>query len=529
MSILPRAVKLADAFQPSQRFPRLATLFLLVALLGSCSSAPTRAPGVVIVGLDSGPVTLDPRFATDATASQVGDLLFVSLTTIDAQARRQPWLAGSWESPDPRTYVFHLRCGFQFGDGAPLTAADVKATFDSVLDPKTASPKRPALGPLSAVKVVDAQTVRFELAEPFAPFLQATGLGILPERQVVASPTTPIAAPGGAGPFRLLELRPDDEIVLARNPHYPDGEAKLEGVVFRVVPDATTRALELARGTLDIVQNGIEPQMLPWLRRQPHLQLLQGPSTACQYIGINLRHPPLNDLRLRRALAYAVDRQAIIDGLLQGLAKPASGLLPPDHWAYSGSLQHYDYNPDMAARLLDEAGYRDPDGPGPLPRLRLSFKTSTVELRRRIAEALQAQLQHVGIALEVRSFEWATFYADVRHGSFDLFSLAWVGIEDPDIYYLTAHSSQQPPQGSNRGGLRDGVIDLLTSRARHTRSLAGRQRIYRKTQQRLAEILPIIPLWWPTNFAAVHRRLHGYVLLPNGSFASLRSAWIEPS
>jgi len=505
-----------------------ATLALLcVALLLSCTGGAVP-PGRLTVGLETGPLTLDPRFATDATAAQIGDLLFDGLTRLDDRSQRQPHLAASWETPDPRTYVFHLRDGFRFPDGQPLTAADVKATFDSVLDTATHSPKRQALEPVERVEVIDPFTVRFHLREAFAPFLDASGLGILSAPQVARSPTRPLAHPDGSGAFHLVEFRLDEHVLVSPNPTYPLGAPHLAGIDFKVVPDAVTRLLELRRGTLDLVQNGIDPDALEWLRQQPRIRIVTSPSTTYQYLGMNLRDPQLRDVRVRHAIAAAIDRHAIIATVLKGLAVPATGLLSPTHWAYAPRVPSDAYNPERARRLLDRAGFPDPDGDGPAPRFRLSYKTTTVELRRRVAEVLQEQLARVGIALDIRSYEWATFYDDIKRGNFQLYSLAWVGVEDPDLYYLAYHSSQTPPQGNNRGYFRDPVVDELTEAARHGIDAGERRRLYEEVQRRLAQLLPVIPLWWTTTVAAMTDRLHGFELRPNASYASLQDAWVDP-
>jgi peptide/nickel transport system substrate-binding protein len=492
-----------------------------------CTSSPGTPPGYVVVGLESGPITLDPRFATDATAAQIDDLLFDGLTRLDHQSRRLPHLAASWETPDDRTYVFHLQEGFRFADGQPLTAADVQATYDSIRDARSQSPKRQALAPIEAVDVLDPFTVRFRLREPFAPFLEETGLGILSARQIATAPARPLAEPSGSGPFHLTEFSLDERVIALRNDRYPLGRPPLAGVIFKVVPDAVSRLLELKRGTLDLVQNGIEPDTLDWVRAQPGLVVVTSPGTTFQYIGINLRDPRLADVRVRRAIAHAIDRHAIVDTILKGLATVATGLLPPTHWAYTSHVPTYAYNPKRAEQLLDHAGYPDPGGRAGGVRFHLSYKTTTVELRRRIAEVLQEQLAQVGIALDIRSYEWATFYQDIRTGNFQLYSLAWVGIEDPDIYYQTCHSSQTPPLGNNRGYFAEQSVDQLTERARHASDVDERRRLYAEVQRRVAQLLPAIPLWWTTNVAAMNRRLQGYEIQPNASYISLRTAWIE--
>ncbi len=502
-------------------------LLTITFLSVACSSTQPLPQGYVVVGIESGPTTLDPRFATDATANQIDDLLFDGLTRSDDQNRRLPQLAVDWDSPDPLTYIFHLQDGFRFADGERVTAADVKATYDSMLDLRTRSPKRLALGPIQQVEALDALSVRFRLREPFAPFLEATGLGVLSARQVSASPTKPLPHPSGSGPFHVIEFAIDDKMVVARSPGYPFGTPRLSGIVFKVVPDAVTRLLELKRGSLDLVQNAIDPDALTWLRHQPNLELQTRRGTTVQYLGINFRDPILTHVRVRRAIAHAIDRDAIVDTVLKGLATPATGLLAPTHWAYTADVPTYAYNPKLAKRLLDRAGHPDPDGDGPGARFRLSYKTTTVELRRRIAEVLQEQLAQVGIALDVRSYEWATFYEDIKRGNFQLYSLAWVGIVDPDIYYLTCHSSQTPPQGSNRGYFHEETVDVLTQRARRSSEFEERRRLYAEVQRRCAQLLPVIPLWWVTNVAAINRRLHGFEVLPNASYVSLRDAWVE--
>ena len=483
--------------------------------------------GYVAVGVENGPITLDPRFATDATASQIGDVLFDGLTRLDDQSRRFPQLATRWEIADARTYVFHLQDGFQFSNGEPVTAEDVKATYDAIRDPRTHSPKQQELEAIEAVEVLDRLTVRFRLRYPFAPFLNATGLGILPASQIATSPGKALAHPIGSGPFRLQEFVLDERLVLARNSTYPLGPPRLAGVLFVVVPDPVSRLLELKRGTLDLVQNAIDPDSLDWLRKQPNIEVVTRPGTTFQYLGMNLRAPPLSDVRVRRAIAHAIDRDAIVDTILKRLATPATGLLPPTHWAYSPDVATYAYNPKRAKELLDEAGYTDPDGDGPAPRFHLSYKTTVIELRRRIAEVLQGQLAQIGVALDVRSYEWATFYNDIKRGNSQLYSLSWVGIEDPDIYYQTCHSSQIPPQGSNRGYFHEDTIDTLTEAARHTLNSGERRRMYGEIQRRVSQLLPVIPLWWTTNVAAMNRRLRGYEVCPNASYVSLKDAWVE--
>jgi peptide/nickel transport system substrate-binding protein len=210
--------------------------------------------------------------------------------------------------------------------------------------------------------------------------------------------------------------------------------------------------------------------------------------------------------------------------LLKDIVAQATGMLSPHNWAYEGRVRRWRYDPECAKRLLDEAGYPDPDGDGPVPRFRLSFKTTNIDLRRRIAEAFKEQLMQVGIELELRSYEWGTFFNDVKRGNFHLYSLAWVGIEDPDAYYQIFHSAAVPPDGDNRGRYQNPSVDRLLERGRATLDRTERRRIYGEVQRLLAEDLPYIPLWWWQNVIVKKPWLRGFVAYPDGDLISLKRA-----
>jgi len=215
--------------------------------------------------------------------------------------------------------------------------------------------------------------------------------------------------------------------------------------------------------------------------------------------------------------------------LLKDLGTPASGLLSPLNWAYEGAVDSWPYDPEQAKRQLDEAGFHDPDGDGPRPRFKLSYKTTNIDLRRRIAEAFKEQLQAVGIELEIRGYEWGTFYSDVKKGNFHLFSLAWVGIADPDIYFHIYHSSSVPPDGDNRGHYANPALDTLLERGRWAVDINQRRAIYSEVQKIVARELPYIPLWWVKNVIVRRPALRGFVPYPDGDLISLKNVSISSS
>ncbi len=490
-------------------------------MLGASGAGCSRGDGgqpFLAVGLESAATDLDPRYATDAASARIGDLVFRSLTRLDEHRQHVPDLATGWRFEDAHTLRFDLRRDARFTDGTALTAADVRATYQSILDPATGSPKRGDLAFLEAVDEPDEYTVRFHLRGAFAPFLEMTTLGILPAEKIARGGRVIV----GAGPYRIAQTGPGGDVRLFRRAD----QGAIPEIVFRVVPDDTVRTLELDKGTIDFVENAVEPDNVRWLERRSRLCVERTPGTTFQYLGINFADPRLRDVRVRRAIALAIDRDDLVRHLLGGAARPATGLLAPEHWAYDGDVRVYRYDPAEAKRLLDEAGFPDPDGDGPAVRFRLSYKTSTLDSRRRVGEALQSMLAAVGIGLDVRSFEWATFYDDVRRGNFQLYSLAWVGVNDPDFFFGLLHSTMKPPLGNNRGAYANLEMDRLTAAGRETLDPKMRGAAYAAVQRLAAEDLPFIPLWWTDNVVVRSTRLCGFVPRVDGSLASFETAWL---
>ena len=497
--------------------------FLIVLSLIFCVACGPpdngRPPGYLVAAIESNPLQLDPRYSTDANSVRIGNLIYNSLLRYDEQSRLRPELATDWRMLDDRTYEFHIRTDAVFHDGTPLTAADVKYTYESILDPESRSPKRGPLLPLETIEQTGADRLRFRLRAPHAPFIEQFTLGIVPARR-----NTEPTPPPGSGPFRLERIELGEKVFLQANPNYWQGRPPLSGVVFKSVPDGLVRVLEFNKGSIDFRQNDLEPDMLPWLKRNTGAAIEVNPGTTFQYIGINLTHPVLRHEKVRQAIACGVDRDKLIRYLLKGTVTEANSLLSPQNWAYDGAARRWAHDPALAKKLLDEAGFADPDGDGPRPRFRLSFKTTNIDLRRRIAEALKEQLAQVGIELDLRTYEWGTFFSDVKSGNFHLFSLAWVGIEDPDIYHQIFHSSSVPPSGDNRGHYRNPEVDRLLERGRAVVERHERRKIYSRVQRILADDLPYVPLWWWNNVVVRKPNLRGFVPYPDGELISLKAA-----
>jgi peptide/nickel transport system substrate-binding protein len=432
-----------------------------------------------------------------------------------------PKLAERFEHPAPLIYIATLRRGVRFHDGHELTSDDVMYTYRCMLDQTFLSPKKGAFRDLESVEARDRYTVVFRLARPFTSFpVNLNGLQIVPNGSGPSLRDHPI----GTGPYRFVRYDADDKVELAAFDGYFGGRPKNDGVIFKIVPDDVMRGLELRKGTVDIVVNDVAPDIVHQLRQEPTLQTVQSPGMDYQYAGINLQDPILRDIRVRQALAYAIDRRAIVDYLRRGLAELATGMLPPLSWAYAADSFSFPYDPAEARTLLDEAGYRDPDGQGPQARLTLTLKVSNVEFNRLQSSLVQQNLREVGIDLDVRTYEFATLYADVLAGNFQLYFLQWTAgsLADPDILRRVLHSAQIPPVGFNRGHYSNAAIDALLDRASASADEQERVRLYQEVQRLAAREVPFISLWYKTNVAVAQRTLAGIHLTPLADFMFLK-------
>jgi peptide/nickel transport system substrate-binding protein len=479
--------------------------------------------GEVIVAVQSAPNNLDPRVGTDEVSQRVSQLVFSYLMTLDEQLRVVPVLAERLENPDPLTYIVRLRRGVKFHDGHELTSRDVVYTFTSLMAPDFISPRKGAYRLVESITAVDEYSVRFTLKEPFGSFPVQLVLPIVPDG---AGPELR-AFPIGTGPYRFVRYDVDDRVVLTAFEEYYDGLPNNPGVVLKVIPDSTMRGLELQKGTVDIVVNDIDPDIAHQLEEDPRLRVVTGPGTDYQYIGLNMRDPLLSDRRVRHAIAYAIDRQAIVNYLRRGQAQPAVGLLPPVSWAFEPDVRGFPQDRARARQLLDDAGHRDPDGDGPLPRFSLTLKTSTNEFQRLQATVIQQDLRQVGIEVDVRSYEFATLYADVLKGNFQMFTLQWVGgaVADPDILRRVFHTQQVPPIGFNRGYYSNPEVDRALDRAQLSTDEGERKRLYASAQRLIAEDVPYVSLWTKTNVAVTQDEIGGLRLLPTADFSLLKDVF----
>jgi peptide/nickel transport system substrate-binding protein len=321
-------------------------------------------------------------------------------------------------------------------------------------------------------------------------------------------------------------MTPDEDIVIERNPGYFGETPRVATVEFRVVPEAVVRALELRKGTADVSSpNSLTPDLVLTLAKQRGLVVNDEPGTQLAYVAFNFEDPILAHKEVRQALAYATDRDSLIRYLLRGQARPASSLLPPNHWAYEPNVRQYSFDPDRADELLDQAGFRrGPDG----TRFHIALKTSTEEYARLLGEALADQWRRVGVALDLHPLEFATFYSDVVRGSFQLYTLRWVGgNNDPDLFDSAFNSNRIPPAGFNRGHYRNPQLDVLLNMQRVETDQNKRRELLSQIQKIVAEDEPYIDLWYTDNVCVHRDRVENLEPSPTGNFDFLKKIQLK--
>lgn len=477
-------------------------------------------------GLTSAPVTLDPRYATDASSSRVNRLIYQRLVEFGPDNKPIPGIA-VWKQLDKNHYRFFLVKAPQssqlsssepltpesstnaprFHHGKILTAHDVKATYDAILDQATASPHRNALKHIERIEVLDDQTVDFYLTRSDPLFPSFLAIGIMPA-DLIKSGHSFNQNPVGSGDFKFSHWPFDGQLFLRR-------QSDQQLFEFLKVKNPTVRVLKLIRGELDLIQNNLPPEHISFLKKESDIHFLTQIGSNYSYLGFNLQDDDTRQLQLRKAIAYGLDRDKIIQYALGNAAKKANGFFPAQHWA-GAELVDYDYDQIRAVALMSELGYSENN------RLQLTYKTSSDPFRIRIATIIQSQLKDIFIDMAIRSYDWGTFYGDIKSGKFQLYSLTWVGIKTPDVFRNVFHSDSLPPSGANRGRLKNLKIDQMIELAEQEQDLIQQAKGYRLLQEELHETLPYVSLWYEDNVAFFRKNIHGYQVSQDGNYDGLK-------
>lgn len=496
-------------------------ILLLCAILVSCSTSKRQShqADTLVIAIDQTPVNLDPRIGIDKSSDDFHHLLFNGLLKKNENERMVPDAAKSWERVTPTLYRFVLRDGIHFHDGRILGPQDVVFTYRSILSGEVTSTKKATLESISDIRAVGKDVVEVELKQPFNGLIYNMNIGIIPEN----SPANFAQHPIGTGPYRLVSFRSDGDAQLQAFPEYFESPPKIRNLKIRIIPDATTRALELRKGSVDLIlgPSAVPPDYFRVMQSDPNLKTITRTGNNYAYIGLNLTDSFLKNRDVRQAICYAIEREQIMQSLFYGTATLATGLLPPHNWAYEGNVLTISHNRQKAMQLLDRAGLKDPDGDGPQMRFWLTLKTSTSEFRRIVATVVQQNLATVGIGLKIRSYEFGTYFSDVNRGNFQMCMLMWVGESDPDIF-STAFSTI----GSrNRGKYSNSDVDQWIEMARIADSENEQIRLYSLIQKQIAEDAPYVSLWYEPNLCIMRKELQGMRLTPDSDFRVLRDVY----
>ncbi|HET8579007.1 MAG TPA: peptide-binding protein, partial [Methylomirabilota bacterium] len=475
---------------------------------------------------------LIPSLTSDQSSHEVGGMIYDGLVKFDKNLTTAPAMAEDWTfSKDCLSLTFRLRKDVRWHDGQPFTGEDVVFTWKTLINPKTPAPFKQDFLQVKDVEALDPYTVRATYPKPYAKALDSWNTYMLPKHllepyvadgKLRESPQNRF--PIGTGPYRFREWKSGEKVVLVTNPNYYEGRPYLSRVVYRIIPSQATIFLELkAKGvdysSLTAMQYARQTEY-PAFRKAYHKH--RYPSGAYTFFGFNLKDTRFADTRVRLAFAHAINKQELIDGVVLGLAREATGPIRPGTWAYTDQVRRYEYNPEKARQLLAEAGWKDRDGDGLVEDKDGRPFTFTIrtnqgnEERKKIAEIIQQRLLDVGVKAEIQTIEWASFIKDfIKPRRFEAIVLGFGTGTDPDQYVLW-HSSQQGTDQMNRIGYSNPEVDELLEKGRASCIQQERVKYYRRFQEILADDQPMIFLYFRDSLPVVSARIRGIREAPAG-------------
>ncbi|WP_420593882.1 ABC transporter substrate-binding protein [Deinococcus sp.] len=503
----------------------LLTLLGAVAGLSAAGHASAQTSGGVLrAGMQADPVGLDPHVTQATSTRNQLENVYDTLVAFDPSGKIIPSLATKWTtSKDGLTWTFTLRGGVKFQNGRAFEASDVVYSINRIKDPATKSPRSGDFELVKRVAAPSKTTVVFTLSKPFSPLLSklAFTLNVIVPKEAAATLNT---KPVGTGPFTFVSYTPQTRMVLKKNPDFWGRDAKgnklpyLDGITYSYLPDPTARVTALRTGTVDWIEY-VPSTGIDALKADPNVSVLGGPAANYRSLFFNVAEKPLSDARVRRAIAYAINNQEIVDVALLGVGGLAApGTVFPDGNYYAAPDASYGKpNLDKARALLKEAGY-----PSGFP---LDLKvTSTYDFLRAPAEIIQAQLAQIGIKVNINALEWSVYLPDILAKKYSATILGESGQGDPDDYLYTPFASDS---GGNLTNFKDATIDKWLDQGRQVADPAARKALYAQVQHRLVDLSPMVFLYSSTQYEAARKSVQGYQHFANTSYIGLRTAWIK--
>lgn len=500
-------------------------------LSGGATSLAATPKETLILGWEAAPKSGDPRFVGgDANAQYAEELRFLPLASFNENGELLLLAAQSIDSPDGKVWSVQVRKGIKFANGKEMTADDVLATYERVLS-ETATPPSARKGHYSDVEKIEKvgkYELKFTLKAPTASFRGNLVVGILPKEAADKAAPEDVNGKGyESGPY-IAKVTSDTEWVLERNEKFSAKVVglpapKLPRVVFKIITDDSTRYAALVKGDLDMVQGAFPPDKISEVKKSyaAKFNVETRPQINTTVLAFNLKDPTFKNVKVREAIAKAVDRDEILQYIVQGLGIPATGMFPPKHYYADTTLKPISYDPEGAMKLLDEAGFKDPDGNGPQPRLRFTMKVNNGAARIAIAKAIAGQLKRVGLQMDTEILEFGTFRDQLSKGNIPIWLQPWTGFKDPDILEFVFHSKKIPPEGANRGFYVNPEVDKLLDEGRTAMKPEARRDAYLQVQKIVDREKPYVFLWHGLGLAVMSKQLKGHKQYADGRYLGI--------
>jgi len=483
------------------------------------------------------PTYFNPILYTDSESGSVVGLLFNGLIKVNEDLAIVPDLAEKWETKNNgKEWIFHLKKGVLFHDGIELTADDVVYTFQKILDTTTNTVRRSDYvinGKPIAFKKIDKYTVRCVLPETFAPFLLSMGMGIIPKHLLEKENINTAdfnRNPIGTGPFKFKTYKTADNVLLVRNDTYFGRKPLLAKIYFKIISEANVRLIALRKGEIDYAT--VPPKDFEKIKAENKVNVFVYDQLAYTYLGYNYRKPPFSDVRVRQAIAYAVDKRWLIKSIMKDLATPVYSPSHPLLWSHNDNVNKFLYSPEKAKQLLSQAGWKlsngilKKDGKPFVFDIYMSKGSTTAE---KAATKIQQDLKKMGITMNLRVLEWSSLLKIINAPKdpkgYDAVMMAWSLGLDPDSYGIW-HSSEYP-KGFNHNGYKNKEVDKLLVKGRQVIDQAARKKVYARIYDLIAQDQPYLFLWSPKDVAGVSRRVGGLSKPgPAGLFVNIEDVFV---
>lgn len=518
-------------------------LYMIVAFIFLCllpRSCLAQSYGdAYVTGTIADAVNLIPFLATDSASHSITELVFNGLTKVDKNLNIVGDVAEKWDiSEDGKEITFYLRKNVRWHDSMPLTAKDVKFTFEAILDPKNACPYADSYIDIESIEIIDDYTIKFKYSQPYAPALSKLGTEIVPEHILKDEDLRTSKfrrEPIGCGPYIFKKWKTDQYLILESNKEYFEHRPYTDKCVTRVIPDQAVQFLELVAGGIDTM--GLTPYQYFYRteteRFKANFNKYRYLSHSYTYIGYNLNVPLFRDKRVRKALSYAVDKDEIINGVLMGLGEPCTGPFFKETPYYSSKAEGYKYNKEKARQLLYEAGWQDTDGDGILDKDGTPFKFKLItnqgnKDREDIATIVQKEWRELGVDVEIQIIAWAAFLKEfIDKKNFQAVILGWTLPVDPDCYAVW-HSTSSKEGGLNFISYKNEEVDRLIEEGRRTFDKEKRIEIYNRIHEIIASDAPYTFLFFPYARVAISRRFKGIEPAPAGIGYNFIDWYVDP-